>query len=321
LRGCYQTETRTPESLHRAEEAFAQAITKDPRYAPAYAGLASVYILLREASMMPDPEAYAKAKDAALKAMALDPDLPQAHAAMGFVTFFGDWNAAESERQFQTALRLDPDLPLAHHWYGSVLTHEGRFREGLAELDVAQRLDPSSAAILTLRAFAMGLNGRQAEGYDMLAEAVSAERPGQARNPATMHGVLATLSLLPPRNIPHYIAETTQEAEVRQDTQTVETMRLAGEVYRRRGERAMWRALLEDEKKRRPDGSPDYAMARYQAELGEKDKALDTLTELFSRHDPALIGISVDPLFASLRQDPRYERLRAAMGLPGVRET
>ncbi len=320
LRGCYQAELRTPESLRRAQDAFTAALGKDPRYAPAYAGLANTYLLLREYAMLPDGEAYPLALDAAAKAMALDPDLAQAHAAVGFVEFFWRWDGVAADRQFRRALELDPDLPLAHHWYGSVLTHEGRYREGVAELGVAQRLDPSSGAILTTRALALGLSGKRSEAAEMLQEAVSADRTGQYRNPATMHTVLGILSLISPRDTPRYLAETTLASELRQDSETAATMQMAAVVYRAHGEQAMWRALLEDEQKRHKSGAVTYSMARYKAELGAKEQALNDLANLYSRHDPALIGISVDPLLRGLHHEPRFLQLRAAMGLPGVEE-
>ena len=318
LRGCYQEEMRTPDSLKRAKASFESAIAKDARYAPAYAGLANTYILLREYSMLPDEEAYPRAKDAAARALLLDPGWPPAHAAMGFVNFFWDWNAVAAESQFREALRADSALPLAHHWFGSVLTHEGRFREGLAELEVAQRLDPSSSAILTMRAFALGLSGRKADGVELLREAIRGEPSGSSRDSATMHQVLGVLDLLAPRDVGRYLADATLAASSRGDSQTAAAMRGASQVLETRGERAMWRALLEDEQKRHLGERPTYAMARYEAELGEKDRALRDLQELFRRHDTTLIGISVDPLFEPLRREPGYLQLRAAMGLPGV---
>lgn len=318
LRGCYQAELRTPESLRRAQEAFTSAISKDPRYAPAYAGLANTYLLLREYSMLPDAEAYPKAMASATKALSLDPDLPEAHAAIGFVDFFWRWDGVASERQFRRAVEVDPNLALAHHWYGSVLTHEGKFREGVAELSVAQRLDPTSGAILTTRALALGLSGRRAEAAEMLQDALNGDSQGHFRNPATMHHVLGVLSLIPPRDVPRYLAETTLAAELRQDTQMTATLQTAAGVFRSRGEQAMWRALLNDERTRSGAGKATYSMARYEAELGANEQALRDLAELFSRHDPALIGISIDPSFEGLRREPRFQQLRAAMGLPAV---
>lgn len=316
LRGCYQEEQRTPDALRHAEEAFTGAIARDAHYAPAYAGLASTYILEREYATVPNRDAYDRARTAAQRALTLDPDLPQAHAALGFLDFFWDLHPQEAERHFEASLRLDPSLPLAHHWYGSVLLHEGRFHEALRELEVAQRLDPSSSAILTMRAYAMGLSGRRDEALALLEEAVSAEKAGTYRNATTMHNVLGTLSLYPPRDVPRFLSERMLAAQLREDATEVATLHRASEAYQRSGESAMWDALLQDERKRRGKQERSFEMAVYEAALGQKDQALSDLSGLVQRRDPALVGISVEPMFADLRGEPRLRQLRATMGLP-----
>jgi hypothetical protein len=140
LKGIYFYEQRTPESLGKAREDFSEAIERDSNYAPAYVGLANTYLLLREYSVMPDPVAYPKAKRAAEHAVALDPKLASAHASLGFIDFFWSWDTAAAENEYKTALTLDPSSVLAHHWYGSMLTHEGRYKEAIEQLDIAQRL-------------------------------------------------------------------------------------------------------------------------------------------------------------------------------------
>lgn len=318
LRGCYQTELRTPEALRRAQDDLGAAIQKDPNYAPAFAGLANVFLLSREYAMVPDAEAFANARRAAERALALDGHLAGAHAAMGFVLFFGGWDVAASEREFTLALRLDPKLALAHHWYGSALLHQGRFRESLEELTLAQRLDPSSSAILTTRAFALAMQERRDEAEDLLEDAVRAERGGRYRNPATMHQVLGTLSLLPPRNPQRFLGESLLAAQLRQDAATVNTLQMAAAALQRHGERGMWQALLEKEQLRHHDGERTYAMARYEAALGDREGAMRDLDHAYARHEEALMGISVDPLLADLAGERRFQSLRMTMGMSAI---
>lgn len=315
LRGAYQTELRTPDSLRRAQEAFGAALARDPYYAPAYAGMASTFVLLREYSVLPDATAYTRAVEAANKAVALDPTLPQAHAVLGYVDFFWKWDPGAAEREFQVALRLNPALSLSHHWYGSMLTHEARFQDGLRELNLAQKLEPSSPAILSLRAYALGLSGRRDEAVALLNDAVSAESQGLNRNPATMHSVLGNLNLLPPANVPRYLSEEMLVAQLREDAESLRTLHLGMEVYRAKGETAMWQALLEDERKTH-GREPTFAKARYEAKLGDTAEALNDLDALCRQHDVALIGLSIDPLLAGLHRDPRFQHLRAEVGLP-----
>ena len=316
LEGCYDSELRTPESLQRAEDAFSAAISRDPKYAPAYSGLASTFLLLREYSLMSEKEAYDQATRAADEALLLDPEFPQAHAVEGFVAFFWEWDGAKAKREFESAEQLEPSLALAHHWYGSMLTHEGRYKEALQELQTAQKLEPSSPAIMTSRAYALGLSGHRTEAQRLLQEAVRTERPGQFRWPATMHQVLGSLSLLPPRDVPRFLSESLLAADLRHDQKTVREMRLGTEAYRAKGEVAMWQRLLLDEQRLHGVYPATYAEARYKAALGQPDEALNDLKELYVRHDPALIGISIDPLFAELHHNARFIELRRAVGLP-----
>ncbi len=312
LRGIYFYEQRTPDTLDRALKCFQQAADQDPGYAPAYAGLAQTYNLLREYSMMPEAEAYTKAKAAAQRAIALDPNLSEAHASLGFVEFFWDWNPEGGEQEFHTAIALDPNSALAHHWYGSMLTHEGRYNESLAQLDLAQRLQPTSTSILSDRAFALGLSGHRNEAADILQE-VENDDPSSP----SPHRILGSISLVEPRDIPRYLDEMRRFATLRHDTGKLRLLDEMDSAYRAGGAAAMWRAQLAEEERLHP--SPDdrtYTMATAEAALGEKDACLHDLAQLTARHEAGMIGIKIDPVIASVSGDPRFARLVASIGLP-----
>jgi tetratricopeptide (TPR) repeat protein len=309
LRGVYFDEQRTPESLNLALHCFLDALDKDPGDAPAWAGLAQTYNLLREYSMMPSAEAYPKARFAAQRALALDPKLPDAHAALGFVEFFWYWKPVDAEQEFRTAIALDPNAALPHHWYGSMLTHQTRYAEALEQLNIAQRLQPSSTAILASRAFALGLSGRRDEAVSLLAQ-VSQEDP----NATAVHHRLAALTAIEPRNMPLRLEQLRLLHLALHDDAGVKEADAARRVYRASGERAMWQALLLQERQSH-HGRPTQYIAEIQAELGQKDAALVTLEQLLAEHDPSMIGIALDPMLATLHGDPRFERMVAAVGL------
>jgi tetratricopeptide (TPR) repeat protein len=312
LRGIYFSEQRTPDTLDRALKCFQQAVDQDPGYAPAYAGLAQTYNLIREYSMMPDAEAYANAKIAAQRAISLDPNLSEAHASLGFVEFFWDWNAPGAEREFQTAIALDPNSALAHHWYGSMLTHEGRYNESLAQLDFAQRLQPTSTSILSDRAFALGLSGHRNEAADILQE-VENDDPSSP----SPHRILSSISLVEPRDIPRYLDEMRRFDTLRHNTAHMRLLDEMDRAYRTGGAPAMWRAELAEEERRHPSpGDRTYSMAVAEAALGEKDASLHDLEQLAARRDPTVMGIEIDPVIASVRGDPRFARIVATVGLP-----
>jgi tetratricopeptide (TPR) repeat protein len=312
LKGIYFYEQRTPESLGKSRDDFSEAIAKDPNYAPAYVGLANTFLLLREYSVMPDAVAYPKAKAAAEHAVALDPKLAPAHASLGFIDFFWSWDTGAAEHEFKTALALDPSSVLARHWYGSMLTHEGRYKEALEQLDIAQRLEPTSAAVLSTRAMALGLSGHRGEAVDLLQDVIN-ETPGVS----SPHEILANLSKVAPEDPARFLDETRRVAELRHSDEMLQIAAAADPAYRTGGETAMWQAILTTEERLHPGaGNRTYLMADAEAALGRKDAAFADLAQLARRRDPQLIGIIVDPTLASLREDPRFGRLVAVVGLP-----
>ena len=312
LQGIYFYEQRTPESLGRSRNDFSEAIEKDPNYAPAYVGLANTYNLLREYSVMPDAVAYPKAKAAAEHAVALDPKLAPAHASLGFIDFFWSWDTAAAEHEFKTALQLDPSSVLAHHWYGSMLIHEGRYKDAMEQLDIAQRLEPTSAAVLSTRALALGLSGHRGEAVDMLQNVIN-ETPGVS----SPHAILATLSKVQPQDPARFLDETRRVAELRHSDEMLQIASAADPAYRPGGEEAMWNSILATEERLHPGtGNRTYLMADAEAALGRNDAAFADLAMLARRRDPQMVGIVVDPTLVPLREDPRFDRLVASVGLP-----
>ena len=311
LHGSYLFEQRTPEGLAQAKTDFEQAIAANHNYAPAYAGLAKTYDLLREYSTMPSEQAYPLAKAAALHAMALDPRLPDAHAALGYEEFFWEWNSAEAERQFQRAIALDPNSAIAHHWYGSMLMHQARFGEAIRELNRAQVLEPASAGVLGTRALAIGLSGRRAEAADMVQDILT-----HVPNSAPLHFILAMLCLQQPRDIPRYLDEMRRFANLRHSNEQIQLINAAEPAYREHGEQAMWRAMLQMEQGLHGTEHPAYLTAQIEAALNMKEAALRDLETLERDHNADMIGLDIDPMLAPLREEPRFQELVAKVGLP-----
>ena len=312
LQGIYAYEQRSPESLQRALDDFSNAIAKDPDYAPAYAALSITYSLLREYSVMPDAEAYPKARAAAEHAVALDPRLSDAHASLGFIDFFWSWDIVSAEREFRTALTLDPSSVLAHHWYGSMLTHEGKYDEAIEQLDIAERLEPTSAAILSTRALALGLSGHRGQAVDMLQNLIS-ETPGVS----SPHAILSTLSRVEPEDPARFVDEMRRAAELRHSDEMLQVASAAESAYQSSGESAMWRAILATEEQLHPGASNrTFLMAEAEAALGRYDAAFADLGQLAQRRDPTVMGIILDPTLSPLRRDRRFGQLVAWVGLP-----
>src|SRR5256884_5984228 len=138
-------EKRSGDNIPKAISFYEQAIAHDPNYALAYAGLADAYILLPYYTATAQRDVSGKAKDAALKALRLDPNLAEAHAAVGKVLNFAEIDLAGSIREFERAIELKPNYATAHHWLGAgPLVDLGRFDDAIAHGKRAIELDPLS---------------------------------------------------------------------------------------------------------------------------------------------------------------------------------
>jgi serine/threonine-protein kinase len=150
LRGRFEWNKRTKQSLERAVAHFETAVDLDPTYAPAHAALADCYNqfgtqLLGTGS----PSQYRpRAASEAVRALQIDPFSAEAHAALGYVRHY-DWQWADAEQEFRRAIELNPSYPLAHLWYANLLMSRGRFDEALAQVYLARDLDPFSLIINT----------------------------------------------------------------------------------------------------------------------------------------------------------------------------
>jgi len=126
-------------------EFFRKAIDKDPAYARAYAGLAGCYNQLGTVLIggLPPTEVRPLAIAAAKKALEIDPELAEAHAALAYARLY-DWEWAAAEDGFQDAIRLNPSYASAHLWYSHYLSMRKRPDEALREVRLAHMLDPLS---------------------------------------------------------------------------------------------------------------------------------------------------------------------------------
>ncbi|MFY9530774.1 MAG: protein kinase, partial [Candidatus Acidiferrales bacterium] len=147
LKGRYSLDQGTQDDLKLAFVYFRQGIEKDPQYAPLYSGLADAYARLPFYTDTRPSEAFPEAKEAAARALQLEPALAEAHASMAYVMNYYDWDRSGAEQEFKHALELNPNDAAAHHAYGRFLASMGRVDEARAELSRAQELDPLSLGI------------------------------------------------------------------------------------------------------------------------------------------------------------------------------
>jgi tetratricopeptide (TPR) repeat protein len=149
--GRYCWNQRTEEGLSKSIEFYQQALSKDSRYALAYAGLADSYALLgsRRLGCVVPSQAMLKAQDAARKALSFDETLAEAHLSLAFVKFQFGWDWPGAEREFRRAIDLNPNSATSHYRYAMFLATISRMSDAATEMKRAQELDPLSPIVLT----------------------------------------------------------------------------------------------------------------------------------------------------------------------------
>jgi len=149
LKGIYFLRMYTAEGFQEAIKYFEITLQKDPNYALAHYGLAEVFYAISFWANVPPHEAYPKAKEYAKKAIEIDEEIGEAHAALGLVYTFYDWDWKEAERELNRALELNPSSAIIHMSYSWFLTLTEKHDEAIFEAKRAQELDPLSPLILS----------------------------------------------------------------------------------------------------------------------------------------------------------------------------
>jgi TolB-like protein/DNA-binding winged helix-turn-helix (wHTH) protein/Tfp pilus assembly protein PilF len=306
LLGRYFWNKRTEAGLGKAVDYFQQAIQRDPNYAPAYAGLASAYVILPSYSSAAREESFAKADAAANRAIQLDESLAEAHAALAFVAL-NHWatESQKAEREFHRALELNPNYATAHHWFAFYLDFSHRRGEAMAELERARQLDPLSA-IINADEGQLLYGAGQFEGAKVrLRQAIElAPDLGQP------HETLALIDLEEGRS-PEAIREAREGLDL--DFENPRTIAEAGYVLAETGHSAEARTLLVklNDRTRRGSAFPVYPAFIYMG-LGERNRAWEVLTQTAAlRVGGGLQGLDQWRIFVPLRSDPRYQKLLA----------
>ncbi len=308
-KGSYFWARRTEEDLQRAAGYFRQAIEKDPNYALPYAGLAYTYLLLPEYGRISPVESFPRAKEAVLKAIALDSQLSEAHLCLAQLKwrFDHDWRASESE--YRLAVKLDPGNAMAHHWYGYDLMCFGRYHEAIREIKRALELDPRSLVINRNLGQVYFRAGRFEEAREALRKTLEMD-PGFS----FAHQYLGCI-LFQERKYEDALAEFVKEREIAKGWETRVDAWL-GATYVKLGQRDKAESLLAGLLERAGRGYvPPTTLAAIYFALGRNDEGFTSLARAYDVYDTFLRLIMVEPLLDRVRRDPRFLDLAKRLNL------
>lgn len=307
-RGRYYWNRRTPDGLRKGAEFFEQAVDKDPAYVPAYAGLADSYNMLVVYGALSPKEGFPKAKAAATRALEMDERLAEAHTALGFVAERFDWDWATAEAEYKRAIDLKPDYATAHHRYGVFLCSMGRFSEAVVALEQARQLDPLSLIINADLARPYYFGGQYEKAIEHLRKTVAMDP-----NFAPGHRYLG-LAYSQQGLHAEALEELQKAASLSGDSAPMKTE--LAYVSAVSGRKADALKILDELAEVSPSRDvPSYFAAVIHAGLGQKNQAFEALEKALDERYSSLTFLRVEPIFAGLRSDPRFDQILRRIGL------
>jgi len=297
LQGRYQLNRRAEGNIEKARAFFQQAIDKDPTNAAAYEGLADSYYLLFD---------YPRMKAAALKALELDPDLADAHASIGLVRTYYDWDWTGAESELRRATELNPGSATVHHYYAHYLMAMRRFDASLEESQRARELDPLNPLMAEHMAFHYHFARQYDQALPHLQRLLDME-------PALALGHLRFGLTFEQKGMVEKARQSFQQA-IRLSNSAIGVPDL-GHLYaisERRAEALEIAGTLQSD-----SSPPSYGLAILYAGLGDKELAFRWLERAHAERSAFnLMTLAVDPRLDPLRSDARFSNLLRRLHLP-----
>ena len=315
LKGRFHWNKRNVRDFEKAVQYFDQASQKDPNYALAYTGAADTYALMPLYGSYKPTEYFPKAKQAAMRALELDPNLAEAHASLGYIanTYDYDWDGAEEH--FKTALRLNPNYATAHQWYAEHLAFRGRLDEALTEISIALELDPFSLVINRMMGNILVFWKRHDEAISQLNRTVELypESPIVRFN---LGEALASKGMYQ-EAVEQYLIGFKLDGRKNYEIRRYEN------AFKLKGWQGFWMeylaTLITLEKAIAGTSDEMYfdneSLAYAYAAVGNNEKAIEYLRKAYETREPSLITIRMSEVYDGLRYDPRYQELVTKIGL------
>jgi serine/threonine protein kinase/tetratricopeptide (TPR) repeat protein len=307
LRGRFFWNKRSEEGLKKAVDYFKEAIEKDPDFSLSYVGLADSYSILPQYSPVASNEAYLKSKEAALKALEIDPSLAEGHASLALIINSYDLDFESAEREYKRAIELNPGYATAHHWYAFLLMHLGRHDESIKEIELARDLDPLSLIINANVGFMLYFAGRYDEALEQYMNTMEIDP-----NFAELHWYIGMAyeqkGMLDEAEKEFSRAITLSGGFTKYFTSLAHAYAMAG-----KREEAL-KVIDELRELSKQEYISPYHMASIYDALDEKDKAFEWLEKASEINDIWLSYLKVDPSFLKIRPDPRFKAFLEKVG-------
>lgn len=305
LRGRYWWNTRTDQGLRRAVDHFEASIAEDPSFPLSYAGLADAYNLMPVYGAAAPSDSFPRAKAAALRALALDDQIAEAHTSLAWVHMNYDWDWASAEDRFAAAIDINPSYATAHHWYSLFLSAMGRSSDAIEKARKARTLDPLSPVI------AVNVGTVYYQGGH-LEEAIAEFRRTLETDRSFDRGRFELARALEVRGDIDEAAGIFEDLARNGEAENIAALaRIRALQGKHEESRAMVSELIAGERYVNP-----YAVAAVYVALRDHDSAFEWLDRAYDDRVSRLIYMDVEPMFRSIRADPRFAALRTRMKYP-----
>jgi eukaryotic-like serine/threonine-protein kinase len=308
LQGLFYWNKWTEDGFKKAGDYFTQAVTLDPGFALAHAGLADTYTFLGDSGYVAPREVWQKAKAEATEAVKADDSLSEAHISLALVRENYDWDWSGAETEFRRAIQLSPNSATAHHWYGDCLTKLGRFEEARQELKKAQELDPLSLLINT----SVGRQLYFAHQYGSAIEQFQKTLQMDQNFVPAQHAIESAYA-----QNGMYKEAVAERQKVLTLSGSPDLAASIGADYTQSGYPGVMQSWLEGLKEVSKRGYVSaYNIAQIYAQLGEKAQAMTWLEQALNQRDSKLTYVKVEPAFDSLRAEPQFQQVVQRLGMP-----
>ncbi|MCA9413456.1 MAG: tetratricopeptide repeat protein [Candidatus Omnitrophica bacterium] len=312
LKGRDAWNDRTEEGFKKALQCFQNAVNHDPNYANAYAGLADTYHLMERYGHIPTEQGRAKAKENALKALELNPDLAAARTSLATIYEY-EWDWENSEMEFRRAIELEPHSVLPRQWYASLLGKMGRFDEALEQLETALPLDPISPPLNRSYGFLLMAAGKDDQALTQLRKTLemSPDFPGVRLSLATqlaIHGATEEAREL----IQQELDKFGDSEELQYNLAFVD--KIDGNME------TTDRLITRFDHSIHPEDNA-FSLAMAYTLKGDFDQAFEWLNAAVDRREFEVTHLRTLRVFDPLRKDPRYDAVLRRMKLDSSSET
>lgn len=287
---------------------YEQAIAIDPNYALAYVGVANANRALVLTSDAEPIETMTRAKAAAIRAVEIDASLADAHAVLGFVTFWFDWDWNAAERHFFKALDIDPNSAVAHSWYAHLLSNIGRHEEAIREARRSVELDPITPITNSIEGQTLFFAGQSDNAIQILQNTIEV-------NPNFWVSYLFISRAYVGKGMYAEAIATASRAKQLSNGNSESIATLAFAHAKLGNAVEAQRLLSELEQRRSQQYVKPYALALIYCGLGEKQHALDLLERAYLEKDLLIVFLGIDSKWDDLRNEPRFIELIKKMNL------